>query len=154
MKIDKTEAARRQLVTAIKLFFDEGDRVSVCTLVGAAGRVFSDLCRTKKTGCFHDTFKDAAGKNSDEMLAYLFGPINFFKHANRDPDALLVFDDMRNEDLVFSVVLDFLNISGQQPIEVQVFMHGTAGHIVSIYRYPTCVTRLRRCGSTIPMLPY
>ena len=66
-------------------------------------------------------FKKAAGQNSDEMLAYLFGPINFFKHADRDPDALLVFDDMRNEDLVFSVVLDFLNISGQQPIEVQVF---------------------------------
>ncbi len=44
MYLTKIAAARRQLTTAIRLFFDSGDRVSVYSLASNAWEVIDVLC--------------------------------------------------------------------------------------------------------------
>jgi hypothetical protein len=46
IKISKLDAARRQLDTAIRLYFMEGDPVSVHTLAAAAFEILKDLVRS------------------------------------------------------------------------------------------------------------
>jgi hypothetical protein len=45
MRITKLEAARRQLVTGIRLFFEDADSISVYTLGHAAWEVLDALCK-------------------------------------------------------------------------------------------------------------
>ena len=49
IKVSKLDAARRQLETAIKLYFVFGDPISIHTLSAAAYNVIRDL-NTKKDG--------------------------------------------------------------------------------------------------------
>jgi hypothetical protein len=48
--VDKWDAARRQLETAITLFFNDGNVVSQHTLVMAAHGILYDLAQKRKTG--------------------------------------------------------------------------------------------------------
>jgi hypothetical protein len=43
IKVSKTDAAKRQLDTAIRLWLDEGDSVSIHTLAAAAHQIVHDL---------------------------------------------------------------------------------------------------------------
>jgi hypothetical protein len=43
IKITKLEAARRQLVTAIRIYFADGDPISTHTLAAAAFEILDDL---------------------------------------------------------------------------------------------------------------
>jgi hypothetical protein len=57
IRIDKIEAARRQIDTAIELHFEGRDVVSTHTLVSAGGRILRDLCEQKNTATMWDDFK-------------------------------------------------------------------------------------------------
>jgi hypothetical protein len=48
MKITKLDAAKRQLATAIRLYFEDRDPVSVHTLVMAAGEIIDRLCEWQR----------------------------------------------------------------------------------------------------------
>lgn len=48
LKISKLDAAKRQLETAIRLYFNEADPISIHTLAGAAHTILSDI--NKKYG--------------------------------------------------------------------------------------------------------
>lgn len=43
LQLTKLEAARRQLETSVKLFFDHGDEVSIHTLVAAGYAIVRDI---------------------------------------------------------------------------------------------------------------
>ena len=47
--IDKLEAARRRLITAIHLYFADGDEVFTHTLTAAAFEILDDLVMTAPT---------------------------------------------------------------------------------------------------------
>lgn len=56
LHISKLDSARRQLETAVRLFFVDGDPVSVHTLAAAAGEVLADLARQEeKVGLLEGT---------------------------------------------------------------------------------------------------
>jgi hypothetical protein len=89
--VSKLEAARRQLETAITLYFAEGDEVSTHTLGCAAYEVIQDLNR-KRTGLAQPDdlmLKDMGRRYLKTQAAkkqfydVLQGPQNFFKHADR-----------------------------------------------------------------------
>ncbi|HXW39863.1 MAG TPA: hypothetical protein VEK75_01575 [Xanthobacteraceae bacterium] len=93
IRISKLDAARRQLRTAITLWFTDGDPVAVHALAFAAYEIFhtvskkrdpyrrdllldSDMIKDEYRREWHDLVKKAAV---------------FFKHADRDPEAILDF---------------------------------------------------------------
>jgi hypothetical protein len=84
--VKKLEAAKRQLHTAITLWFSDGDSVSVHTLACAAHQIVHDINDRKKeakllldSSVIRDEFRK---EYCDEMRKAM----RFFKHADRDPD--------------------------------------------------------------------
>jgi len=93
LRLTKLDAAERHLSTAIRLFFHGGDAVSAHTLGFAAHEVLRRLMEHRGLG-------ESMVKNSKlvppaqmpRFCAILNSPANFFKHAERDPAAVLDFN--------------------------------------------------------------
>jgi hypothetical protein len=122
MRLTKLDAAVRQLNTAIELFFEKRDPVSVRTLVGAAGRILSDLVEHHKPGesWRSNTVKSIPTLKPSEVYDILNGTPNFLKHADRDPNGEHLFTEEENEDLLFMAALECGEISATSH-EMQVF---------------------------------
>ncbi len=83
-KIDKVEAAGRQLSVAIQLWLEERDGLAVHTLTMAAFGILNALCRKDPQHvAFMDRFLAEFGHKR------FYETTNFLKHADRDPDAVL-----------------------------------------------------------------
>ncbi len=81
--ITKLDAARRQLRTAIDLWFRDGDPVAIHTLAAASYQIIHDLNRRNKgPDLFLDSkfIKDKYRKTFKEDMKYAS---NFMKHADR-----------------------------------------------------------------------
>lgn len=87
MRLTKLEAARRQLETAIRLYFAEGDEVSIHTLAAAAYSLIRDINEHRQGEAM---LKDLHLILSDDLArvfrSYINRPENFLKHADKDPD--------------------------------------------------------------------
>ena len=82
-KVTKIDAARRQLATAITLWFTGGDTVSIYTLSHAAYEVIHNFTRRKRG---RDLLFDSLVIRDEyrkEFNTILRNPANFFKHAQR-----------------------------------------------------------------------
>jgi len=101
-RIDKLDAVRRQLRTAIRLFFEEKDSVSIYTLASAVVELLRDLLRPSGRGSFLKDSDMIRPEKKREYLEIVNRPQNFFKHADQDPDDVLEF---RPETVPF-VLLD------------------------------------------------
>jgi len=89
-QITKLDAARRQLDTAIKLFFDNGDSLSIHTLAYASFKILFDIYPLHKSDDF--------ATKLDEMIRVMgwqrFNQTaNFLQHADRDPSDSLNYHD-------------------------------------------------------------
>jgi hypothetical protein len=85
--VSKIDAARRQLRCAIRLFFEDGDAVSVFTLGSAAHDILRALLsRSDRQSAIKD-WPDL----TKEQRADLNEEQNFFKHASSDPKKTLPF---------------------------------------------------------------
>jgi hypothetical protein len=95
--IPKIEAARRQLDTAIELWFMEKDEVSVHTLAYAAYQIIHDINVHRGTaheGLFETSMiKDEYRSDWNKLVRK---PANFFKHADNDPDGTVEFTPASN----------------------------------------------------------
>jgi len=86
--VSKIDAASSQLDTAIALWFHDQDPVSVHTLAAAAYQITHDIKRHR--GIDHDLLYDSRMVKDEyrkEWMTAMKKAQNFFKHADRDPDA-------------------------------------------------------------------
>lgn len=121
-QVTKFEAARRQLVTAIRLFFEEGDSVSVYSLAHASWEVLDALCKHRGLTRFRNQMSGATGMTEQEIKKIASYGRNFFKHANDDPDDVLEdFSDGLNDHVLIGATMDFGMLASAKPMEVQVF---------------------------------
>jgi hypothetical protein len=121
-QITKLEAARRQLVTAIRLFFEDADSISVYTLAHAAWEVLDALCANRGLILFRGQMSGANGLSEEEIKRIANYGRNFFKHAERDPEKVLEdFTDDRNDHVLLGATMDFGMLATTKPMEVQVF---------------------------------
>ena len=90
--VTKLEAAERQLRVAIRMFFERKDMIAVHTLAAAAQGVLQDLGRLRG---FVSLFEEGAARiipeKRDEFIQLFRKAQNFFKHADKDPNADLEF---------------------------------------------------------------
>jgi hypothetical protein len=110
--ITKVDAARRQLETAIKLWFHDDDPVSIHTLVSAAQEILHPLA--KAAGTFEgvlDTIYAADGYEKT-WLASVRVYHNFFKHGAKDPTATTKFNPEVNSFLIRIVIQVFSRFTG------------------------------------------
>src|SRR5579859_3836731 len=103
VKVSKLDAAKRQLETVIRLYFSNGDPVSIHTLTAAAYNVLHDV--TKQKGAEPMIIKgqklDYVKPENHEMIKGKVSEAeNFFKYADRDHEATLDFNPDMSELLI------------------------------------------------------
>src|SRR5947209_4730269 len=104
VRISKLDAARRQLETAVVLYFQQGDPVSIHTLAAAAHQLLHDI--SKKADSQSEmilawALEQVLPEYRDEIRKTLRAAQNFFKHADRDEsDVLEDFDQGQTEFLL------------------------------------------------------
>ena len=97
--VTKIDAARQQLETAIKLFFNDESFVAVHTLCSASFNILKDISK-KRDGEFAFELNVRVKPEHLGLFWKQFNaPASFFKHANRDPDpeAQLEFNEKAND---------------------------------------------------------
>lgn len=140
--ITKLEAARRQLETAIRLYFTGGDLVSVHTLAGAAYGLVQGL-NVKRGGTLmlKDLAKKVVTKKDKKCINCVE---NFLKHADKDPDAKCTLDSRWTEALLFEASLKYCELSGENPPLLQV------AYVWFIVSHPGVLDRARQAGVQLP----
>ena len=120
LELNKLECARRQLETAINLFFQDGDPVAIHTLTCAAYNVIRDVNKARNGNPMFakQQYVQMGGKPS---LDDFNEPENFFKHANRDADAKLTFDPKFTEGLLVDACEKYGELTGECVIQFLVF---------------------------------
>ena len=116
--VSKLDAAKQQLETAIRLYFSDGEPVSIHTLTAAAYNILRDV--TKHKGLEPMLIKG-------QMLDYVIPEYrkmiaektveaeNFFKHADRDHEATLDFNPDMSEFLIIDACAQYKKLAGEEP---------------------------------------
>jgi len=123
MDVTKTEAAQQQLTTAIRLYFEDRDPISVHTLAMAASEIIDQLCRSNKVPSMRDEMMaDIDPVHHKMVFDALHKSRNFFKHAspNRPNEVLRDFNDDQNLYAVL-VACEGLRRFGIRPREATIF---------------------------------
>jgi hypothetical protein len=116
LQVSKLDAAKRQLEVAVRLFFFEGEPVSLHTLVGAAYNLLRDINRhldgeplfVKETLVEH-----VRPQMKEEFLWMVNEAENFFKHADRDPDRTLLFHTGQTETLLWDACQAYRRLTSE-----------------------------------------
>lgn len=116
MHISKLDAAKRQLDTALNLYFKNGDPISIHTLTAASHQILMDL---GAKSVIKDTALIRKGMEK-EYLAIVNRAENFFKHAQRDQKELLEFNSKETDFLLFDAVEMYMQIANEQPNDMAI----------------------------------
>lgn len=115
--LTKLQAAERQLRVAIRLFFERRDLVAVHTLATASQEILRDLGHPRGIKGVKDG--DFIRPERKKEVRKLFNEAqNFFKHADRDPDAQLKFYYEATQFYLLDAALLYTLVTGQQFPEV------------------------------------
>jgi hypothetical protein len=117
--VSKVSAARRQLDSAIELWFLDKDEVCIQTLAAAAYQIIHDI--NQKKGGTRDLLYDSAvikDEYRSMWVAIIKKPVNFFKHANNDAEEIIEFSPFSS--LLF-MIFCFLGLKaiGEQTNDVE-----------------------------------
>lgn len=118
-KINKIEAARRQLDTAIDLYFNEEDAISCFTLSYASLKLLFDLYPHHKDDDFATQVDRIIGETGWQHIS---GVGNFLKHADRDPEGILDrFDPENGMTIIGLATLLYRRIAGDFSLKMLAF---------------------------------
>jgi hypothetical protein len=123
LRISKIEAASRQLDCAIELWFMDKDEVSVHTLAGAAYQIIHDL--KKHRGIDHPLLYDAdliKDQYRSMWINVLKRAVNFFKHADNDPQGTIELTSSGNLVFMMSAAAGLRLLGEQTGYRVDAFM--------------------------------
>jgi hypothetical protein len=118
----KREAAVRQIDVAIALLLTDGDPLAVRTLAAAAHGILADLAENQDRGSSWRTKTIEDSRLSrKEALQILNAAQNYLKHADRDADSTLSFDEEENDHLLFIASLECGELGHQLSFSMQAF---------------------------------
>ncbi len=113
LTITKLEAAHRQIETAITLWFEDGDDVSIHTLMAAGHQICHAITKHRKekvSQLFNFDWLDP--KWHDHYKSFLLRPENFFKHARKDPDEMVEYSRALTDVYLFDACRLFCHLNG------------------------------------------
>jgi hypothetical protein len=122
--LSKVEVARRQLETAINMYFNDGEPVSIHTLVTAAFEVLRDINSSRNgSPMFTDPNASVVVPSEKKGVARqaLRKAQNFFKHADEDPDGVLDFNPEATAFYILDAVEKYRELNGENPPIMRVF---------------------------------
>src|SRR5690242_20601667 len=118
----KAQAATRQLDEAITLLFADHDPLAVRTLAAAAHGILADLVERKFPGeSWRSKIVEGSGLSKKEALAALNSAQNYLKHADRDYDGELSFEEEENDHVIFVATLECGTLGHRLSFAMQAF---------------------------------
>ena len=154
--ISKIEAAKRQLETAIRLYFSEGDAVSTHTLTAAAYNVLRDV--TNLTGADPVFIKGhmldmVKSEYRRQLIDKTNEAENFFKHADRDHEASLHFDPEMTELHLIDACVQFQKLTGDEPALFLIYRVWFSAHHPNLFILPDELkSQLENIGPSIAQM--
>lgn len=128
--VGKLDAARRQLATAITLWFSGGDPVSIRTLAYAAYDVIHAVSKRRNPDRRDLLFNSALVRDEcrREWGKFIKGHANFFKHADKDGDAVIEFRPIFSEMFILFSIAGIKLCGERQSDEESAFMFWFSFH--------------------------
>ena len=128
--ISKLDAARRQLQTAIDLWFNDGDPVSVHALSFAAYEIAHAVSKKRnplRPGLLFDAefIKEERRREFNDLMRK---EANFFKHADRDPNAVVEFHPELSEMFMLFAIFALQLCGERESEEESIFVHWISLH--------------------------
>ena len=108
IRLDKVEAARRQIESAIWLWFVDADMVSVHTLTAAAHRLLLEMAKAWNVTAFPFTAAYVPGRAGKDARRAAPDPATFFKRAKKDETYVL--SEAWTELYLFDAVMAYNNL--------------------------------------------
>ncbi len=121
MEISKLDASKRQLDTAINLFFKQADPISTHTLTAAAHQLLMDIGRSANIKSVIKENPFIKKEYFKEYIRKVNEAENFFKHANMDSNALLKFNSEQTEYLLLDAVEMYMQLTSERPEDMSIF---------------------------------
>ena len=106
MQVTKLNASCRQVDSAIHLFFEEYDIISVHCLGASGSNILTDVAEKKKGTSWRARSQIDHNVPREDINRVFNDAWNFFKHGDRDPDGILSIDSLDTEYLLFLATLD------------------------------------------------
>ncbi|MBI4560066.1 MAG: hypothetical protein HY706_20935 [Candidatus Hydrogenedentes bacterium] len=148
-KVGKLDAAKRQLVTAIQLFFEREDSVSIHTLTSAAYQLVYDISQDRGLTSWVRGNPLVRDEKRKEWQRILGESQNFFKHADRDPNRVLDFEPEMTRFSLFDAVSLYRELTPEHfhaGIVYQLWFVVAYDEFLLPGRWKDLVTRLKQKG--------
>jgi hypothetical protein len=129
LPVTKLDAARRQLETAVTLWFHDGDPISVHTLAMAAHEILRAINRSRNgrpmltEPCEHIRSEYQEAWRELRVASYLF-----FKHGSKDADEIHHFPPSVNKLVMLDAVEIYQTLTGDHPATLVTFTWYMAEH--------------------------
>jgi len=149
LHVSKLDAARRQLETAIRLYFNDSDPVSIHTLTAAAYNLLRDINRDAggpKLIIKEELVERVVPEYQKEVRRNLNEAENFFKHADKDPKAVLEFSPTLTELMIWESCSAYFQLSNEQLVLAKVFNGWYVVNNPDLFRLSD--DQLRQCGQS------
>jgi hypothetical protein len=143
--LDKFEAAKLQIISAIKMFFFDWDAVSQHTLTGAAHQILYDI---SKKECKNISIKDSPlikENKRKEFINAVNKPQNFFKHADKDHKNKLLFKYKGTQIYLFDALRMYILLSNcPMTYEMKIFLMWFQLRFPDLLNLPNIENELKR----------
>jgi hypothetical protein len=136
IKVTKIGVAEAHVRTAARLFFEGGHLVPVYTLASAAREIVGSIAKKIDMETLEQGFAELFGVSDKEMFRPFVWQANFFKHADRDPYANLVFYEESVTWILFVACRDFDFIGAPLPLEARIFVLWSNARVPKISQMP------------------
>ena len=124
IKVNKIDAARRQIDLSIRLLFQNEDPIGIHTLAAAGFRILHDLGSVKTNSQINQYLKSILKPGMEGKFWKVFNSAaNFFKHAERDPNDILAnFQEEANDVLILFACFYYRDIGYQWTAHMLAFV--------------------------------
>ena len=137
--LNKLEVARRQLETAIQMYFLGGEPVSTHTLATSALEVLSGLNNARKGSPMLSDLECSGAIRPDQLKlarSVFRGAQNFFKHADKDPEGVLDFNPEATAFYLHDAVEKYREMSKENPPVMRVFALWFRVQWTEVFHFP------------------
>ncbi|MCX5818470.1 MAG: hypothetical protein NT047_00930 [Deltaproteobacteria bacterium] len=140
LDLSKLDAAKRQLEVAIKLYFNFDDPVSIHTLTAAAYNVLKDINKNRGNDPVYikEWFpKHMIRQEKQKEFKILQNQAeNFFKHAEKDPGAILFFRPSQTDFLLWETGSLYQRLTGEATPLIRLYRGWFIFHHIDYFELP------------------
>ncbi len=149
LNITKLDAAKRQLESAILLYFNHGDPVSIHTLCAAAYDILRDLNKKREGDLMlKDLWQFLDAEKAKGFRQQVNEAQNFFKHADEDSDSLFTLDPQWTEVLLADASRKYMQLTGEYSPYLKLFMIWFVMHHQDVFREDAEIARVLESAKT------